>query len=148
MDEAPAPTATETPSDDARATKRRYWRTVAVFALAGPYIGLAISLFVMAVVGVTRGQPIGQLLSGLAGLAIISVIFAIPVAGLPGFLTGIVAAQMQRRGTAMRRYYALTGAVGALTALAIPLILRSPPEFWIFAGAGTALICAHLTRAR
>ncbi|ATQ42672.1 hypothetical protein [Caulobacter mirabilis] len=145
MSETPAP---EAPADPARDARKRYWRTVAVFALAGPYIGLAISLFIMAVVGLTRGQPIGSLLSGLAGLAVISAVFAIPVAGLPGFLTGLVAAQMQRRGTAMRRYYALTGAVGALTALAIPIILRSPPEFWIFAGAGTALICAHLTRAR
>ncbi|MBP7704278.1 MAG: hypothetical protein KA105_03195 [Caulobacter sp.] len=144
-DETPIP-APEV--DETRLLKRRYWRTVAVFALAGPYIGLAISLFLMAIIGLIQGQSPGGLAAGLFSLAVISAVFAIPVAGLPGFLTGLVAAQMQRRGTAMRRYYALTGAVGALATLAIPLILRSRPEFWIFVGAGTALICAHLTRKR
>lgn len=138
------PPLPSTPATD----RKRFWRTVAMFALAGPYIGLAISLLVMAVIGLVQGQPPAALAKALFALAIVSVIFAIPVAGLPGFLTGLVAAQMQRRGTAMRRYYALTGAVGALAALAIPLILRSGPEFWIFVGAGTAVICAHLTRAR
>ncbi len=136
-------------SDEAVKTeRRRMWRTVAVFALAGPYIGLAMSLFVMAVMGLLRGQAIGPLAEGLFALAIMSAVFAIPVAGLPGVLTGLVAAQMQRRGTPMRRYYALTGAVGALATLAIPMILRTSPEFWIFVGAGTAVICAHFTRAR
>jgi hypothetical protein len=128
--------------------KRAFRRTVLIFTLAGPYIGLAISLFVMAVVGITRGQALPALSESLLALGIMSAVFAIPVAGLPGFLTGLVAANMQRRGTAMRRYYALTGAVGGLTALAIPLALRSAPEFWIFVGAGTAVICAHITRRR
>ncbi len=130
------------------AAKKRFWRTVLIFALAGPYIGLAMSLFVMAVVGLMQGQSLAGVGAALLALGAVSAVFAIPVAGLPGFLTGLVAARMQLRGTKLRRYYALTGAVGALTALAIPLALRSPPEFWIFVGAGTALICARLTRAR
>lgn len=134
-----------TPIDPA---KKRYWRTVAVFALAGPYIGLTMALFVMGVVGLVQGQSLPGVGAALLAVGVISAVFAIPVAGLPGFLTGLVAAQMQRRGTPMRRYYALTGAVGALATLAIPLILRTGPEFWIFVGAGTAVICAHLTRAR
>lgn len=140
MAETPPPAPTE--------PKPRFWRTVLIFALAGPYIGLAISLFVMFVIGLVQGQSLAGVGAAILALGVISAVFAIPIAGLPGFLTGLVAANMQRRGTPMRRYYALTGAIGALTALAIPLALRSGPEFWIFVGAGTAVICAHLTRAR
>ncbi len=140
MDDSPAPAAPD--------GKPRFWRTVLIFALAGPYIGLAISLFVMGVVGLVQGQPTGRLAGGLLSVGVLSAVFAIPVGAAPAALTGLVAARMQRLGTAPRRYYALTGAVGALSILVIPLILRTSPEFWIFVGAGTALICARLTRAR
>lgn len=134
--------------DTASADKRRFRRTLLIFALAGPYIGLALSLLFMGIVGLAQGQAPAQLLSGLAAVGIVSAVFAIPVGGLPGLLTGFVAAGLQRRGVQVARYYALTGCVGALAILAIPLMLHQAYDMWIFVGLGAALICARIARAR
>lgn len=136
-------------TDDTAATdKRRFRRTLLIFALAGPYIGLALSLLAMGVVSLSQGTHPAATLSALAALGIVSAVFAIPVGGLPGLLTGFVAASLQRRGVQVARYYALTATVGALATLAIPLMLRSAPQIWIFIGLSTALICARIARAR
>ena len=63
-------------------------------------------------------------------------------------LTGFAAAALQRRGIETARYYALTGCIGALATLTIPLALRQAYEMWIFVGLGAALICARIARAR
>ena len=136
-------------SDDAAlAERRRLQRIPVIFALAGPYIGLALSLLFMGIVGLAQGQTPAKLLSALAAVGIVSAVFAIPVGILPGLLTGFVAAILQRRGVQPARYYALTGCAGALATLAIPLMLHQAYDMWMFIGLSTALICARIARAR
>lgn len=134
--------------DTAAAELRRLRRIPVIFALAGPYIGLALSLLFMAIVGVAQGQAPASLFSGLAAVGIVSAFFALPVGVLPGLLTGFVAAVLQRRRVQTARYYAMTGCAGALTTLVVPLMLRQAYDMWIIIGLSTALICARITRAR
>lgn len=136
------------PDAAALADRRRFRRTLLIFALAGPYIGLALSLLVMTIISLANGASPAAALSAVAAVGIVSAVFAIPVGGLPGLLTGFVAASLLRRGVQVARYYALTATVGALATLAIPLMLRGAPEMWIFIGLSTALICARFARAR
>lgn len=134
--------------DQIQADKRRFRRTLLIFALAGPYIGLALALLAMTIMGIAGGQGVAGTLAAVLALGIVSAVFAIPVGGLPGLLTGFLAAHLLRRGTETARYYAMTGCAGALATLAIPLALRAPPQIWIFVGLSAALICARIARGR
>ena len=128
--------------------RRRFRRTLMIFALAGPYVGLALSLLSMAIVGLAQGQAPAALGAGLLAVGAVSAVFAIPVGGLPGLLTGLVAAQLLRRNVETARFYALTGCTGALAALTIPLAFKQAYDMWIFVGLGAALICARIARGR
>ena len=134
--------------DEVQAARRRFRRTLLIFALVGPYIGLGLALIAMTIAGIAGGQGVPGTLAAVLALGIVSAVFAIPVGGLPGLLTGFVAAALLRRNTEPARYYALTACVGALAALAIPLAIHAPVEIWAVVGLGAALICARIARGR
>ena len=136
-------------SDDAQGlARRRFRRTVMIFALVGPYVGLAMALIIMTGIALAQGTQPAAALAAVFALGVISAVFAIPVGGLPGLLTGFAAAMLQRRGVSGPRYYAQCAAIGGLSALVIPLVLHNAYELWAAVGVSTGLICAHLTRKR
>lgn len=136
------------PADTAR---RGVWRTLMIFALAGPYIGLAIALVLMTGFGLAQVHSLGEVgatMAAVGALAVISSIFAIPIGGLPGLLTGLVAVSLHRRGITGSPYYVVCAIAGGLATAAIPILLKNGYSQWLVVGAATGLICAHLARRR
>jgi hypothetical protein len=131
-----------------QADKRRYRRTLLIFALVGPYIGLAVALVLMTGFSLVQGMGPAATLAAVFALGIVSAVFAIPVGGLPGLLAGFAAVALQRRGVRGPRYYAQCAAISGLATLIIPLVLRHGYEIWGAVGVVTGLICAHLTVRR
>lgn len=138
-----------------KAAGRRYRRTLLIFGLAGPYIGLAIALIIAALMivaqQVTAGGGAGDVAGGFMALgvmALLGLVLAIPIGGIPGLLAGFAAVAMQRRGVKPPRYHAICAVAGALGSLGVAVLLRNGLEYWAAIGASSALICAHLTRAR
>ena len=133
-----------------KAAGRRYRRTLLIFGLAGPYIGLAIALIIAALMivaqQVTAGGGAGDVAGGF--MALLGLVLAIPIGGIPGLLAGFAAVAMQRRGVKPPRYHAICAVAGALGSLGVAVLLRNGLEYWAAIGASSALICAHLTRAR
>ncbi len=128
--------------------RRRFWRSLLIFGLAGPYIGLTLALLVMTGMGLAKGMAPQILAPSMAALAIVSAVFAVPVGGIPALLAGLAAAMFRTRGRTGWTYYSLCALAGGISTAIIPMVFRSGFAIWIPVGAATAMICAWLTRQR
>jgi len=128
--------------------RRRFWRTLLIFGLVGPYIGLALALLVMTGIGLAQGIAPPVLAPSMASVAIVSAVFAIPFGGVPAVIAGLAAVMFRTRGRTGWTYYLLCAVAGGIATAIIPMVFRSGFAIWIPVGAATALICAWLTRQR
>ncbi len=128
--------------------RRRFRRTLLIFGLAGPFIGLVIALCLMVVIGLFQGIDARLVLLSVLMVGVVSVVFAPLLGVFPALSAGVVAALFQQRGARPAIYYPACGLAGAVSSAPISLVLESGLPMWTGVGAATAVICARLTRQR
>jgi hypothetical protein len=128
--------------------RRRFRRTLLIFGLAGPFIGLVIALCLMVVIGLFQGIDARLVLLSVLMVGVVSVVFAPLLGVIPALSAGVVAALLQQRRARPAIYYPACGLAGAVSSAPISLVLESGLPMWTGVGAATAVICARLTRQR
>lgn len=129
------------------------WRSVGLFALLGPIVGLALLLVYFAVStivqqGISGVESVG-LVTGLLLFGLLGFVFA-PVIGIvPAAATGLFAAMLKQRGMNGPAYYGLCALAGAVTSegpvLLVVRTLDADSVVLALVGGGSALVCALLT---
>ena len=136
------------PDAAAAESRRRFRRTLLVFGLAGPFIGLVLSLCLMVVIGVAQGIDVRLVLASILVVGAVSAVFAPVLGALPALAAGVVAGLLQRRGARPALYYPACAVAGAVSSAPLAIVLESGLPMWAGVGAATAVICARLTRQR
>ena len=130
------------PDAAAAESRRRFRRTLLVFGLAGPFIGLVLSLCLMVVIDVRL------VLASILVVGAVSAVFAPVLGALPALAAGVVAGLLQRRGARPAVYYPACAVAGAVSSAPLAIVLESGLPMWMGVGAATAVVCAWLTRQR